>query len=48
MKEVWGDEDVSDWAFDSQIKRLRDRLKELGVGGKHLITKRGKGVIWQE
>jgi len=37
----------SDWALDSQINRLRKRLKEIGLSDKYLVTKRGKGVLWQ-
>ncbi len=44
---VWGsDEGGSDWALDSQINRLREKLKSLGIGTKHLITRRGKGLGW--
>lgn len=46
---VWSDdlENGSDWALDSQVKRLRQKLRDIGVGDKQLVTKRGKGMIWQ-
>lgn len=47
MEMGWGDEGVSDWALDSQLMRLRKLLDEIGVGARHLVTKRGKGVLWQ-
>ena len=47
MELLWGsDEAGSDWAFDSQINRLREKLKVLGIGERHLVTKRGKGLSW--
>lgn len=47
MDVLWGsDKAGSDWAFDSQVNRLREKLKVLGVGEKHLVTKRGKGLLW--
>lgn len=45
---LWGDSTLgSDWALDSQVNRLRQRLNGLGINSKHLITKRGQGLIWQ-
>lgn len=44
---VWDDECGSDWALDSQIKRLRLRLKETGIGEKHLLTRRNRGLQWK-
>ncbi|MBP9702656.1 helix-turn-helix domain-containing protein [Candidatus Woesebacteria bacterium] len=45
---LWGDSTLgSDWALDSQVNRLRQRLTDLGISSKHLITKRGQGLIWQ-
>lgn len=43
---AWGSGDVSDWAIDSLISRLRKRLKQLGVTSR-LTTKKGSGYIWQ-
>jgi len=39
-------ENGSDWALDSQVNRLRQRLQEVGIGKKHLSTRRGKGIVW--
>lgn len=39
-------ENGSDWALDSQINRLRQRLQELGIGKQRVSTKRGKGIVW--
>lgn len=48
INEVWGqDTEVgSDWALDSQINRLRQRLQEAGIGKQHLSTRRGRGLVW--
>lgn len=45
---VWENdpENGSDWALDSQINRLRQRLQQVGIGKQHLATKRGKGLVW--
>jgi hypothetical protein len=47
IEKVWGQNVISDWAFDSHIKRLRDRLEQTGVGSSHLITKKKRGLLWQ-
>ncbi len=49
MNEIWQQNDLeaSDWALDCHINRLRHRLEEIGLGEKHLITKRGKGFLWK-
>ncbi len=48
LEMIWGDKSASDWAFDSQINRLRKRLNELGLKSVRLQTRRGRGLIWQE
>jgi len=49
IEEVWQDEEntPSDWALDGQICRLRKRLKEIGVKGSKILTKKNQGYIWQ-
>ena len=48
IEAIWGDdiENGSDWALDSQVNRLRQRLQEVGIGKKHLVTRRRKGLVW--
>lgn len=43
---LWGDnwqEQCSDWALDQCVKRLRDKLKELGLSANKLKTMKGIG-----
>ena len=46
---IWGDmvaEKYSDWAIDSLISRLKLHLRQLGIAGSVLETKKGKGFIF--
>lgn len=45
---IWGanNDKYSDWALDSFISRLRIKLRQLGIDGKTLETKKGKGFYF--
>ncbi|TXH07864.1 MAG: helix-turn-helix domain-containing protein, partial [Candidatus Moraniibacteriota bacterium] len=46
IEDIWEGVEVSDWAVDSLVSRLRKRLNEIGVKSR-LITKKGRGYVWQ-